>query len=189
MGASRGYIPRTFLRKLGAGGARPAWFVLFLAAAATAAAWAGALVLLLLLAQSLAADGAAAPSWVAPGPAGGFLLLWDMAVLWYHLVYLVSYRLGLWDGDREGGRLVVWDGPLFMALATTARLLWLVMKYVAAPMLPFLLAATFRQTTGIGSAPVDLMCLAVLLYPALVLLAYAIRSLAARAGRPAREGR
>lgn len=46
MGASRGYIPRTFLRKLGADGARPAWFVLFLAAAATAAAWAGALVLL-----------------------------------------------------------------------------------------------------------------------------------------------
>lgn len=102
MGASRGYIPRTFLRKLGADGARPAWFVLFLAAAATAAAWAGALVLLLLLAQSLAAGGAAAPSWGALGPVGGFLLLWDMAVLWYHLVYLASYRLGLWDEGREG---------------------------------------------------------------------------------------
>ncbi|OUO34006.1 hypothetical protein B5F84_08320 [Olsenella sp. An290] len=53
MGASRGYIPRTFLRKLGADGARPAWFVLFLAAAATAAAWAGALVLLCLVKSHL----------------------------------------------------------------------------------------------------------------------------------------
>lgn len=188
MGASRGYIPRTFLRKLGADGARPAWFVLFLAAAATAAAWAGALVLLLLLAQSLAAGGAAAPSWGALGPVGGFLLLWDMAVLWYHLVYLASYRLGLWDEGREGGlRFEVWGGRLFVALATTARLLWLVMKYVAAPMLPFLLAATFRQTTGIGSAPVDLLCMAVLIYPAAVLLAYAAKALVARSRGAARK--
>lgn len=74
-----------------------------------------------------------------------------------------------------------------MALAATARLLWLVMKYVAAPMLPFLLAATFRQTTGIGSAPVDLLCMAVLIYPAVVLLVYAARTLVTHARGTARE--
>lgn len=189
MSASRGYIPRTFLQRLGTSKARPAWFILFLAAVATAAVWAGALVLFLLLTQLLVADGSGTiSSWGPLNWLGGFLLLWDMAVLWYHIVYLVGHRLGSWDEGRAAGRrLEVWGSPLFMALTATARLLWLVMKYVAAPMLPLLLTATFRETTGIESAPVDLLCMAVLAYPAVVLLAYAARAIVARSRGTARE--
>ena len=189
MSASRGYIPRTFLQRLDVSKGRPAWFVLFLAAVATAAIWAGALVLLLLLAQLFGSGGTGViSSWGPLNWLGGFRLLWDMAVLWYHLAYLVGHRLGRWDEGRTvERRLEVWGGPLSMVLAATARLLWLVMKYVAAPMLPFLLAATFRQTTGIESAPVDLLCLAVLAYPAAVLLVYAVRTIVARSRGAAQE--
>lgn len=189
MSASRGYIPRTFLQRLGVSKVRPAWFVLFLAAVVTAAIWAGALVLLLFIARLFGTGGTGAiSSWGPLSWLEGYLLLWDMAVLWYHVVYLVGHRLGSWDEGRAGGRrLEVWGGPLFMALTATARLLWLVMKYVAAPMLPLLLAATFRQTTGIESAPVDLLCMAVLAYPAAVLLAYAARAIVARSRGTARE--
>lgn len=185
MSASKGYIPRTFLQRLGVSKTRPAWFVLFLAAVTTAGIWAGALILFLLLARLFLGNGLGPiSSWGPLNWLGGFLLLWDMAVLWYHVVYLIGHRLDGWDeGHTVEHRLELWGSPLFMLLAATARLLWLAMKYVAAPMLPFLLAATFRQTTGIEDAPVDLLCMAVLIYPVIVLLVYVARFLVVRAKR------
>lgn len=181
MSASKGYIPRTFLQRLGVSKARPAWFVLFLAAVTTAAIWAGALILFLLLTQLFVTDNPGPiSSWGPLNWLGGFLLLWDMAVLWYHVVYLVGYKLGSWDDDRVvERRLEVWGSPIFMLLAFTAWLLWLVIKYVAAPMPPLVLPSLL----GLDRSITEPLLITVLLYPVAILLLYAARSLVMRARR------
>lgn len=147
MARQRGFFPNFFLEAVGVSETRPAWFIMLLAAMATAAVWAGGWVAFYVAGQSM-------PSWtgdpLGPGTLVAMLLLfWAIAVPWYHVVYQLGYgrtRLNNEESEAKETRWEVWGGGvLFWAAYLMLRLVWAVLKYVAAPFIPIVLADALRD--------------------------------------------
>lgn len=163
----KGFFPNLFLAWPGVSGQRPAWFIMLLAAMASGGVYAAAGLALMLLAASTEGEG--------PSPAMAALfscLLWGASTLWYHLVYLLAYRRAAAEGASGGieRRYSVWGGPLFLLIVFVSKALWLLLKYAAAPLIPFALVIEVRDAPGPGAVAGDALCVALMLYPFILLM-------------------
>ena len=163
----KGLLPRLFMDRMGGSG-RPAWFVLLLAAMASAAAYVAVWAAIVVFVWSQGRMGYE-PAVVV------FCLafLWAESTLWFHAVYLLRGRLGSTE-SAVGTKLEVWGGPVFMFALFLIKAMWLAIKYFAAPLIPFMLVIELRNVPVVGPAVCNALCVALLLYPAVCAVVYAV---------------
>ena len=110
-----------------------------------------------------------------------FLVIWDVTIIWYHIVYLVEYRIDRGRGERyttTETHVEVWgtsDTLLFWSILRVLRpILWFALKYLVAPLLPLMLVLTLGESPDVSPILSNTLEWGVLLYPVFVLLAYAV---------------
>ena len=160
---------------------RPAWYVMLLAATASGTAYAAAWLAAMILSPAFSASGEPLPAVMIALIA---LTMWGSSTLWYHLLYLVWYRRASAEGAEPGAETSysVWGGPVFMLAMLLLKLLWVLLKYVFAPIIPFALIVELRNVPVVGVAVCNVACVALMLYPLIALGVHAARRARLRAG-------
>lgn len=174
MHSMKGLVPRLFLTQIGVDARHPAWFVMLLAAMVSGAVYSAAWLVAMLFLPTVSLSAG------EPVPVGVVALLtltmWGTSTLWYHVLYLVWYRRSRTAGTGMGveSHYSVWGGPLSMILVLLAKMVWMLLKYVVAPLIPFMLVVELRSIPGIGAAICNVACVALTLYPVIALACYAV---------------
>ena len=165
---TKGLVPRYFLMRFGVDEQRPAWYVMFLAAMASGAVYATAWLAVMILLPFFSTSGGSIPAVMVILLT---LTLWGSSTLWYHLLYLVWYRRSKAAGPKPETETSysVWGGLVFMFVILLLKLMWVLLKYICAPMIPFMLIVELRNIPLVGTAVCNIACVALMLYPLIML--------------------
>lgn len=158
-------MPNLFLTAFGTNGVRPIWFVMLLAAMASSAIWFVALTAITHT-SPLTLQGYSTFQNIF-----GCVFLWSEATVWFHLVYLVQVHLNN-DAERQ---VEVWASPIGMLIMFFVKAGWIIIKYVAAPMIPIVLVSELGDILGIGDVLFDIASILFLLYPVCGIAVYLVQ--------------